>query len=308
MRQKNWNREFQKGSAVPMDSRYPLNIVIVTGMSGSGKTTAMAMLEDMGFFCVDNIPLQLIPKFIDLITDSKEDIRNIAFSIDVRGRGFFADLSRQLQALKSTKDKVTIIFLDSNDSVLLKRYSETRRKHPLAQDIPIEKGFQLERKYLEEIKSQADHIIDTSDFTVHDLKKELKLFIQQSTKTKSMTIILQSFGYRFGIPADTDIVFDVRFLRNPYFVPELKSSTGLDKDVIEYVKNNDITLKFLDLLKKFMEFTIPLYDAEGKSYLTISFGCTGGRHRSVTIVEEVKNMITDLGYIPIIKHRDIEKE
>ncbi len=266
------------------------------------------MLEDMGFFCMDNIPLQLIPKFIDLIADSKEDIRNIAFSIDVRGRGFFADLSHQLQALRSTNNTVTIIFLDSNDGVLLKRYSETRRKHPLAQDMPIEKGFILERKYLEEIKSQADHIIDTSSYTVHDLKKELKLFIQQSSKTKSMTIILQSFGYRFGIPADTDIVFDVRFLRNPYFVPELKNMTGLDKAVIEYVKKSEITMKFLGILRNMIEFTIPLYDAEGKSYLTLSFGCTGGRHRSVTIVEEVKEMITGLGYTPVIKHRDIEKE
>jgi UPF0042 nucleotide-binding protein len=266
------------------------------------------MLEDMGFFCMDNIPLQLIPKFIDLITDSKEDIRNIAFSIDVRGRGFFADLPRQLQALKAMNNTVTIIFLDSNDSVLLKRYSETRRKHPLAQDMPIEQGFILERKYLGEIKSQADHIIDTSDFTVHDLKKELKLFVQQSTKTKSMTIILQSFGYRFGIPADTDIVFDVRFLRNPYFVPELKKLTGLDKAVIEYVKNSEVTMKFLGIVRTMIEFTIPLYDAEGKSYLTLSFGCTGGRHRSVTIVEEVKAMIAGLGYTPVIKHRDIEKE
>jgi UPF0042 nucleotide-binding protein len=293
---------------MPMNNKAPLNIIIVTGMSGSGKTTAMAVLEDMGFFCIDNIPVQLIPKFIELIMDSKEDIKNIAFSIDVRGRGFFSGLSDQLRALKSTKNKVTIIFLDSSDSVLLKRYSETRRKHPLAQDMPIEEGFKLERKYLEEIKVQADYIIDTSNFTVHDLKRELLMFIQQSTKTKAMTIILQSFGYRYGIPPDSDIVFDVRFLRNPYFVPELKNFTGLNKDVIHFIKDNETTTKFLELLEHFLEFTIPLYDAEGKSYLTISFGCTGGRHRSVTIVEEVKNFITALGYSPIIKHRDIEKE
>ncbi len=283
-------------------------MVIVTGMSGSGKTTAMAVLEDMGFFCIDNIPVKLIPRFIEIIKDSKEDIKNIALSIDVRGRGFFTGLSDELRALKATKNKVTIIFLDSNDSVLFKRYSETRRKHPLAHDMPIEEGFALERKYLKEIKNQADRILDTSNFTVHDLKKELKSLVQQSTQSKSMTIILQSFGYRFGIPVDSDIIFDVRFIRNPYFVPELKHCTGLDKSVIDYVKGDDVTTRFLDIIKRFMEFAVPLYDAEGKSYLTISFGCTGGRHRSVTIVDEVKNVITALGYTPIVRHRDIEKE
>ncbi|MGB9735563.1 MAG: RNase adapter RapZ [bacterium] len=291
-----------------MDDKSILNIVIVTGMSGSGKTTAMALLEDVGFFCVDNIPVQLIPKFIELIRDSKEDIRNIAFSIDVRGRGFFSGLSAQLQDLKSSGNKVTVIFLDSNDDVLLKRYSETRRKHPLAQDIPIEEGFKLERKYLEEIKTYADYTVDTSNFSVHDLKKELLMLVQQIAKTRPMTIILQSFGYRYGIPQDSDIVFDVRFLKNPYFVPELKNFTGLNKDVINYIKGDVITIKFLDFLKRFVEFTIPLYDAEGKSYLTISFGCTGGRHRSVTIVEEVKDFIIALGYSPIIRHRDMNRE
>lgn len=291
-----------------MNNKPVLNIVIVTGMSGSGKTTAMEVLEDVGFFCVDNIPVQLIPKFIELIKDSKEVIRNIAFSIDVRGRGFFSGLSEQLQSLKTSGNKVTIIFLDCNDSVLLKRYSETRRKHPLAQDIPIEEGFRLERKYLEEIKTYADYMIDTSDLSVHDLKKELLMLIQQVSKTKPMTIILQSFGYRFGIPQDSDIVFDVRFLKNPYYVQELKHFTGLHKDVISYIKNDNITTRFLDFLKGFIEFAIPLYDAEGKSYLTISFGCTGGKHRSVAIVEDIKNFINTLGYSPIIKHRDMDRE
>ncbi len=291
-----------------MDNRTPLNIVIVTGMSGSGKTTAMTVLEDMGFFCVDNIPVQLIPRFIDLIADSKESIRNIAFSVDVRGRGFFTGLSQRLSELKSSRDKVTVIFLDSSDGVLLKRYSETRRKHPLAQNIPIEEGFALERKYLEEIKGQSDYIIDTSSFTVHDFKRELKQFLQQSSKTESMVIILQSFGYRFGVPADTDVVFDVRFLRNPYFVPELKHLTGLDRKVVDYIGEDDNTTKFIEIIRAFVKFTVPLYEAEGKSYLTLSFGCTGGRHRSVTVVEEVKDIIASLGYLPVIKHRDIEKE
>ncbi len=291
-----------------MDNKQPLNIIIVTGMSGSGKTTAMAVLEDMGFFCIDNIPIQLIQKFIDLVADSKDDIHNLAFSADIRGRGFLSGLSKELNALRAAENKITIIFLDSHDSVLLKRYSETRRKHPLAHDTSIEEGFVLERKYLEELKAQADHIIDTSNFTVHDLKRELKLFVLESANARSMTIILQSFGYRFGIPADSDIVFDVRFIRNPYFVPELKYFTGLDQSVIDYVKNDDVTTRFLDIIKRFVEFTVPLYDAEGKSYLTISFGCTGGRHRSVTVVEDVKKIISALGYTPIIKHRDIEKE
>lgn len=291
-----------------MNTKKPLNIVIVTGMSGSGKTTAMAVLEDMGFYCIDNIPIKLIPKFIEILADSKEDIRNIALSIDVRGRGFFTGLSEDLRALKATRNKVTIIFLDSGDSVLLKRYSETRRKHPLAHDAPIEEGFALERKYLAEIQNLADRILDTSDFTVHDLKRELKTFVHQSTQTKSMTIILESFGYRFGIPVDSDIVFDVRFIRNPYFVPELKRLNGLDRSVADYVAGDDVTARFLGIIKQFMEFAIPRYDAEGKSYLTISFGCTGGRHRSVTIVEEVKSIITALGYTPVVKHRDIEKE
>ncbi len=291
-----------------MDKKPPLNIAIITGMSGSGKTTAMAVFEDMGFFCIDNIPVQLTHKFIELIEDSKEDIINIALSIDVRGRGFFSGFSREFVDLKTTGNKVTIIFLDSNDNVLLKRYSETRRRHPLAHNIPIEEGFALERKYLEDIKVQADHIIDTSDFTVHDLRKELQMFVRQPSKNKSMTIILQSFGYRFGIPMDADIIFDVRFLKNPYFVPELKYLTGLKKDIIDYIKNDEVTIGFLEIIKQFMEFSIPLYATEGKSYLTISFGCTGGRHRSVMIVEEVKKIITAFGYSSIVKHRDIEKE
>lgn len=291
-----------------MNNKQPLNIIIVTGMSGSGKTTAMAVLEDMGFFCIDNIPIQLIQKFIELVADSKDDIHSLAFSVDVRGRGFLAGLSQELNALRATKNKITIIFLDSKNSALLKRYSETRRKHPLAHDMSIEEGFILERKYLEEIKTQADRIIDTSDFTVHDLKRELKLFVLESSKAKTMTIILQSFGYRFGVPTDSDVVFDVRFLKNPYFIPELKHFTGLDQGVIDYVKNDDVTIRFIEIIKAFVEFTVPLYYAEGKGYLTISFGCTGGRHRSVAIVEEVKQIISALGYTPLVKHRDIEKE
>ncbi len=290
-----------------MQDKQHLNIVIITGMSGSGKTSAMAILEDAGFFCIDNIPVQLIPKSIELIEASKEDIKNAALSIDVRGRGFFTDLVSEIIKLKST-NKVTIIFLDSSDNVLLKRYSETRRKHPLAHDIPIEQGFALERKYLEEIKSQADHIIDTSNFTVHDLKRELRLLIQQMSKEKSMTIVLQSFGYRYGIPLDSDIIFDIRFLQNPYFVESLKKLSGLDNAVIDYIKNNNTTKEFLELIRQFVGFAIPLYESEGKSYLTISFGCTGGRHRSVTIVEEVRVMIESIGYKPVVKHRDIEKE
>ncbi len=291
-----------------MDSKQPLNIIIVTGMSGSGKTTAMAVLEDMGFFCIDNIPIQLVQKFIELVADSKDDIHNLAFSVDVRGRGFLSGLSDELGVLRATKNKVTIVFLDSSDSVLLKRYSETRRRHPLAHDISIEEGVTLERKYLEELKAQADRIVDTSGFTVHDLKSELKLFLHESAKARPMTIILQSFGYRFGVPADSDIVFDVRFLKNPYFVPELKHFTGLDQCVIDYIRTDGMTVRFIDIVRTFMEFTVPLYYAEGKSYLTISFGCTGGKHRSVTIVEEAKKIIIALGYTPVIKHRDIEKE
>ncbi|MCL4477727.1 MAG: RNase adapter RapZ [Deltaproteobacteria bacterium] len=289
-----------------MQDKQHLNIVIITGMSGSGKTSAMAILEDAGFFCIDNIPVQLIPKSIELIEASKEDIKNAALSIDVRGRGFFTDLVSEIIKLKST-NKVTIIFLDSSDNVLLKRYSETRRKHPLAHDIPIEHGFALERKYLEEIKSQADHIIDTSNFTVHDLKRELRLLIKQMSKEKSMTIVLQSFGYRYGIPLDSDIIFDIRFLQNPYFVESLKKLSGLDNAVIDYIKNNNTTKEFLELIRQYVGFSIPLYESEGKGYLTISFGCTGGRHRSVTIVEEVRGMIESIGYKPVVKHRDIEK-
>ncbi len=282
-----------------------LDIVVVTGLSGSGKSVAIRALEDNGFFCIDNLPVLLIPKFIDLCQGYKEEISRIALGIDLRGGHFLQSWPEVLAEMRAAGHRVEVLFFDASDEVLLRRFSETRRPHPLAGDGPVREGIVRERKALEGMRGDAYKVIDTSDFNVHELKREMVQYFSQIL-TPKMTLFLVSFGYKYGIPHDTDMILDVRFLPNPYFSEEFRAKNGLQPDVEDFVLKRDETHGFLDRLFSLLEFTLPKYEKEGKSSLTLALGCTGGRHRSVVLVEELKKRLG--GRFPIyVKHRDIEK-
>ena len=284
-----------------------LDIVIVTGLSGSGKSFAIRAFEDKGFFCVDNLPALLIPKFIDICQDHQEGVSRIALGVDLRGEQFLQSWPDLLAQMRNAGHRIQVLFFDASDDVLLRRFSETRRPHPLAGAASIQEGISRERKALEAMRALADKIIDTSDFTVHQLKREIEQQFCQAPFSRRMAVFLTSFGYKFGIPHDTDIILDVRFLPNPYFVNELREKTGLDSEVRDYVQQNDDTRAFLDRLYALLEFTLPLYEREGKSSLTLALGCTGGRHRSVVLVENLRQRLSR-GELRIhVKHRDIDK-
>jgi UPF0042 nucleotide-binding protein len=284
-----------------------LDIIIITGLSGSGKSLAIRALEDNGFFCVDNLPALLIPKFIDLCQGYQEEIRRIALGVDLRGGAqFLHALPQVLSDMRNASHHVQVVFFDASDDVLLRRFSETRRPHPLAGEGSIQDGISLEREALQSIRALADKVIDTSDFNVHQLKREIEQQFCQASQARRMSLFFTSFGYKFGIPHDTDMILDVRFLPNPYFVNELRPRSGLESEVKEYVLVNAETRMFLDRLYALLEFALPLYEREGKSSLTLALGCTGGRHRSVVLVEELQKRFGE--NFPVhIKHRDIDK-
>jgi RNase adapter protein RapZ len=283
-----------------------LDIIIITGLSGSGKSFAIRALEDNGFFCVDNLPALLIPKFIDLCHGYQEEIRRIALGVDLRGGQFLQALPQVLSDMRNADHHVQVVFFDASDDVLLRRFSETRRPHPLAGQGPIQDGISRERRALESIRALADKVIDTSDFNVHQLKREIEQQFCQAPQSRRMALFFTSFGYKYGIPHDTDMILDVRFLPNPYFVNELRPRSGLESEVKEYVLGNVETRMFLDRLYLLLEFALPLYEREGKSSLTLALGCTGGRHRSVVLVEELQKRFGE--NFPVhIKHRDIDK-
>jgi len=281
------------------------SLVIISGLSGSGKSTAVNVLEDLGYYCVDNLPLTLLPKFIELCDNSEKDIQKVALVIDIR-EGIFLDRAPEL--IREFKDRgypLDIIFLDSSEETLIKRYKETRRKHPLSSDGNISEGISRERDKLREIKNLSDLTIDTSEYNVHDLRELIRdNFDRPDSQRLSLNIF--SFGHKHGFPNEADMVFDVRFLPNPHFVEELKELDGRSDEVIEYVLENEITKEYLQKLKGFLEYLIPKYDKEGKSYLTIAIGCTGGKHRSVAIVDTLSQHFKHLS--PKIRHRDILKK
>jgi UPF0042 nucleotide-binding protein len=284
-----------------------IDIFIITGLSGSGKSFAIRALEDNGFFCVDNLPALLIPKFIDLCQGYQEEIMRIALGVDLRGGQFLQSLPQVLGEVRAAGHHVQILFFDALDDVLLRRFSETRRPHPLSGQGSIQEGISRERKALESIRALADKVIDTSDFNVHQLKREMEQQFCGAPTARRMALFLTSFGYKFGIPHDTDIIFDVRFLPNPYFVNELRHRSGLEKEVEDYVLAASETRAFLDRLYALLEFTLPLYEREGKSSLTVALGCTGGRHRSVVLVEELQKRFGGGEFRIHVKHRDIDK-
>jgi RNase adapter protein RapZ len=283
-----------------------LDIIIITGLSGSGKSVAIRALEDSGFFCIDNLPALLIPKFIDLCQGYHEQIKRIALGVDLRGGQFLASWPEVLADIRAAGHHVQILFFDASDEVLLRRFSETRRPHPLAGQESIQEGITRERKALEGMRELADKVIDTTELNVHELKREMEQSFAQNPPRR-MKVFLTSFGYKYGIPHDTDIIFDVRFLPNPHFVYELRGKCGLDTEVGDYVLKDEETRAFLDRICALLEFTLPLYEREGKSSLTVALGCTGGRHRSVVLVEELRKRL-EAGDLAIqVKHRDVDK-
>lgn len=281
-----------------------MKFIIVTGLSGSGKSETMRALEDMGFYCVDNLPPTLIPKFAELCYQSNSTIDKVALGIDVRGRKFFKALHESLNTLRKDKYPFEILYLDCADDVLLKRYKMTRRNHPLAINRQIPEGIKMERAILEPLKEIADCIIDTSNMKPKDLKEEISKIYANGEVNNNLTISVVSFGFKHGIPSDSDLVFDVRFLPNPYYVDELRSKTGEDQDVRDYVMNSEVSHKFYEKLLDMINFLVPQYVEEGKHHLVISIGCTGGRHRSVTISNLISDELMKQGYRVVKKHRD----
>lgn len=287
-----------------------MRFVIVTGMSGAGKSTALKMLEDVGYFCVDNLPVPLIPKMADLLRVPGTEINKAALGVDIRSGQSFRELEKVLDELDMTGLKYEILFLESSDNVLVKRYKETRRFHPLSgNDSRVDQGIQREREQLKFLKKRADYLVDTSHMLTRELKAELNKIFVQNKEYKNLYISVLSFGFKYGIPNDADLVFDVRFLPNPYYIEELRSKCGNDREVRDYVMNNDIAKKFLEKLLDMVEFLIPNYIAEGKTQLVIGIGCTGGKHRSVTLANELFEQLKDTEVYGIrIEHRDIGKD
>src|SRR5919109_3462405 len=282
-----------------------MHFVVVTGLSGAGKSVTIKSFEDIGFYCVDNLPIALIPTFADLIVQSK--IERVVLGIDVRERDFFTGLFEMIEELQVDGHQVETLFLEAKEEVLVRRYSETRRKHPLATDGSVPAGIILERQRLEELRQRATRVLDTSDFTVHELRAFIQTTYSALDDMGRMQILVLSFGFKFGVPYNTDLVFDVRFLPNPHFDPELRAYTGRDPRIVRYVLDDPISKKFLAYLHEFLAMLMPLYHKEGKSYLTISIGCTGGKHRSVVTAEEVGYYLRQLGYRVACHHRDLTK-
>ena len=284
-----------------------LRIIIISGLSGSGKSTALKTLEDLGFFCVDNLPVLLLPKFIELCQGSIHDVSKIGLVMDVREREFLLEYPRMLGLLKAEGYHIELIFLECSDELLIQRFSETRRQHPLSDEGSVAEGIQAEREKLGELKALADKIIDTSELTVHQLRMLLEDYFQQLA-TRSMHITFMSFGFKHGVPHDIDMLFDVRFLPNPYFVSELKDLEGTDRRVADYVLRSAETRVYVQKLQDFISFQIPLFEREGKTYLTIAIGCTGGRHRSVVIADYLQQLFPRETYDVYINHRDLKKQ
>jgi RNase adapter protein RapZ len=279
-------------------------LVVVTGLSGSGRSATLKAFEDMGFYCVDNLPLVLLSAFVEFAQKSEEAFQSV-IGIDIREKGFPELFPAQYGDLKSQGCAIELLFLDASDQTIVRRFSETRRPHPLARGTtPLLDGIRMERTALAEVKKLADRIIDTSDYTVHDLRQAVERHYTAGDAGRPMVITLLTFGYKFGVPYDLDLLFDLRFLPNPHFVPELRPSTGDDPRVREYIMAKPDSVEFLSRLQGFIGYLLPRYRSEGKSYLTIGFGCTGGRHRSVAVALMIAEWLRNNGYDVIIKHRD----
>ncbi len=286
-----------------------MKFVILTGMSGAGKSTALKMMEDIGYFCVDNLPIALIEKFSELADLQDAELQKVAVGVDIRSGQSLDELQDVLDRLKQKGERFDILYLDSADEVLVKRYKETRRTHPLAGNERVDKGIQQERKRLEFLRRQASYIVDTSNMLTRELKAELEKIFVNNQDYKNLFVTIVSFGFKYGIPTDCDLVFDVRFLPNPYYVEGLRAKTGNDREIKEYVMQFPEAWQFLHKLEDMVKFLIPNYIVEGKTQLVIGVGCTGGKHRSVTLANALYERLSDReGYGIKIEHRDIEKD
>ncbi len=286
-----------------------MKFVILTGMSGAGKSTAIKMMEDMGFYCVDNLPIPLLEKFAELTTLQGNELQKVAVGIDIRSGQALEELRDVLNRIRRSGIKYHILFLDAEDSVLVKRYKETRRSHPLTGGERVDRGIAEERKRLAFLKERADYIIDTSQLLTRELKAEMEKIFVKNQDYKNLFITILSFGFKYGIPVDSDLVFDVRFLPNPYYVEGLRSKTGNDREIQDYVLQFKEAHIFLQKLEDMLDFLLPLYITEGKNQMVISIGCTGGKHRSVTLANELYKCLSKrTGYGIKIEHRDIGKD
>lgn len=283
-----------------------MRFVIVTGMSGAGKSSVLKMLEDAGYFCVDNLPIQLVKKFVRLIMQGNQ--AKVALGIDIRSGQALKEMETVLEDFNHSGIAYEILFLDCSLDVLVKRYKETRRNHPLSGMGRVEKGIALERERLDFLRKKADVIIDTSHLLIRELKTQINKIYQNDEKFSNFFVTILSFGFKYGIPGDSDLVFDVRFLPNPFYIPELKNLTGNDSVVKDYVMDTKIAKEFLDKLEDMLLFLIPNYIAEGKNQLVVSIGCTGGKHRSVTLVNKIAKRLKKTEYGLKLEHRDIEKD
>lgn len=284
-----------------------IRFVIVTGLSGAGKTQAIRGLEDLGFFCVDNLPPSLIPKFAELCAQSDGKVNKIALVVDIRGGGFFDAVYESLESLKELGIKCEILFLEASDETLVRRFKESRRRHPLSDKGSTLEGISRERARLEELKGKAHKLIDTSNLTNRQLKEQITSMYGTTSQEQSLNITVMSFGYKYGIPLDSDLVFDVRFLPNPHYIDELRPLTGNDKQVQNYVLDSPVSKTFMRKFSGLIKFLVPHYIKEGKTSLTIAIGCTGGQHRSVTLANKLAEVLDNKNYNVNKRHRDIEK-
>lgn len=285
-----------------------MRFVIVTGMSGAGKRTVMKILEDYGYFCVDNLPVQMVRKFYELMIKSEEDIENVALGIDIRSGEALEEMEGILSYFNASKCEVEILYMDASDDVLIKRFKETRRLHPLLLEGRVEEGIKEERRRLKFLKSKANYIIETDNLLVRDLHVEIEKIFVENKEYSNLFVNVVSFGFKHGIPVDSDLVFDVRFMPNPYYEEDLRPKTGNDYEVQEYVMASEASVEFVEKLTSMVKFLIPNYIAEGKNQLVISIGCTGGHHRSVTVANKLFDALKEVENIGVkICHRDIKR-
>ena len=284
-----------------------LNLIIISGLSGSGKSHALKAFEDAGYFCIDNLPPALLPTFVELCNQQNGEIANVALGVDVRERIFFSDLVGILERVKALGHSVHLLFLEAREDVLVRRFSESRRPHPLLPHLPVLEGVRFEKDRVADLRRHADRIIDTSDLTVHELRDLLIKQFKREPTARKLTISLVTFGFKYGVPYDIDLLFDVRFLKNPYFVPDLKALPGNEPRVRTFVLSDPDAIALIAQLEGLLKFLIPLFEREQRSYLTIAIGCTGGRHRSVAIAGRLQESLAAVGYQASLSHRDLQK-
>ncbi|MCB9614696.1 MAG: RNase adapter RapZ [Sandaracinus sp.] len=282
------------------------HVVVVTGLSGAGRSTALHVLEDLGYYCVDNLPPSLVEPVVTLASSSERKVRRLGFGIDVRTAAFSEGTEAMLESIRAAGHSLDVLFLDCADEILVRRYSESRRPHPLASRGDVPAGVQLERERLATLRAAASHVVDTSEMSIHDLKRTLLDWIAQGDSAWKMRVRVVSFGFKYGLPMDADLVFDLRHLPNPHHDPVLRPQTGLDTPVSSYVLGQPATVELLDDVERFLLHALPRYSEEGKAYLTVAIGCTGGRHRSVAVAEEIARRLGDERDVAV-HHRDVQR-